>query len=80
MGENLKVVWAKFSALSLAVLVMSVTVWYRQTNPHLKLKTLPMFCPVVHAPIEPRAHTYCTYEPIDGTTEKVNRRKNGEPP
>jgi len=74
MGENLKVVWAKFSALSLAVLVMSVT------NPHLKLKTVPRFCPVVHAPIEPRAHTYCTYEPIDGTTEKVNRRKNGEPP
>ncbi len=45
-GENLKVVWAEFSTLSLAVLVMSVTARYRQACPHLNLKTRPRFCPV----------------------------------
>ncbi len=37
-GENLKVVLAKFSTLSLAVFIMSV-ILYRQTRPHLDLKT-----------------------------------------
>jgi hypothetical protein len=27
MGDNLKVVWAEFSTLSLAVLIMSATAW-----------------------------------------------------
>jgi hypothetical protein len=46
-GENLKVVWAKFSTLSLAVFVMSIIAWYRQTRSYLKLKTQPRFCPVI---------------------------------
>ncbi len=45
-GENLKVVWAECSTLSLAVLVMSVTARYRQTRSHLKFKTRPRYCPV----------------------------------
>jgi hypothetical protein len=45
-GENLKVVLAEFSNLSLAVFVMSVITKYRWTRPHLKLKTQPRFCPV----------------------------------
>jgi hypothetical protein len=45
-GENLKVIWAKFSSLILAVLVSSVIAWYRQARPHLELKTWPRFCPV----------------------------------
>jgi hypothetical protein len=46
MGDSLKVVWAEFSTLSLAVLIMSTSAWYRQTCPHLKFKTQPRFCPV----------------------------------
>ncbi len=45
-GEKLKVVWAEFSTLSLAVLIMRATAWHRQTHPHAKLKTRPRFCPV----------------------------------
>jgi hypothetical protein len=43
MGENIKVVWAKFSTLSWAVLVMSTIVWHIQTRPHLELKNRPRF-------------------------------------
>ncbi len=46
MGENLKVVWAKFSTLSWAVLIISATAWYRQKRQHFKLKTQLRFCPV----------------------------------
>ncbi len=46
-GDTLKVVWAEFSTLSLAVFCfMSVIAWYRQAHPHLELKTQPMSCPV----------------------------------
>ncbi len=41
MGENLKVVWAKFSTLSQAVFVMNVMTWHRQARPCLELKTRP---------------------------------------
>jgi hypothetical protein len=39
MGDNLIVVWAKFSTLSKTVLVMSVIAWQRQARPHLEIKT-----------------------------------------
>jgi hypothetical protein len=39
--NNLKVVWAEFSTLSLAVFVVSATVCHRQARPNLKLKTQP---------------------------------------
>jgi hypothetical protein len=39
MGDNLKVVWAKFSTLRLTVFVKGVIAWYRQERPHLELKT-----------------------------------------
>jgi hypothetical protein len=45
-GENLKVVWAKFSTLSWAVFIMSAIARYGSTRNHLKLKTRPRFCPV----------------------------------
>ncbi len=43
-GVKLKVVWAKFSTLSLAVFVMSVIMWHSQARPHLELKTWHRFC------------------------------------
>ncbi len=42
-GKNLEVIWAKFSTLSLAVLVRSAIERYRQTGTHLKLKARPRF-------------------------------------
>ncbi len=45
-GENLKVVWAKFSTLSLAVLQNVYNSLPIQTWPSLDLKTRPRFCPV----------------------------------
>jgi len=38
MKENLKVVWVKFSTLSLAVLVTTAITWNAQACPHQKLK------------------------------------------
>jgi hypothetical protein len=35
-GDNLNVVWAKFSTVSLAVLVTGVTVWYLQAHSRVK--------------------------------------------
>jgi len=46
MGENLKVVWAEFSTLSLAAFVKSVIARHRQEWLHLELKTQPRLCPV----------------------------------
>ncbi len=46
MGENLKIVLAEFSTLSLAAFVMGVIASHRQARPHLDLKTWPWFCPV----------------------------------
>ena len=46
MGDNLKVVCAEFSTLSLAVFIMSVIVWSRQARPHLELKPRHGFCPI----------------------------------
>jgi hypothetical protein len=45
MGENLKVVCAEFSTLSLAVFVVRVSAWRRKGCPHLELKTRPRYCP-----------------------------------
>ncbi len=45
-GENLKVVWAKFSTLSYAVLQNVYNSWPIQTRLSLDLKTRPRFCPV----------------------------------
>jgi hypothetical protein len=45
-GVKLKVVWAKFSTLSLAVFVMNVIMWHAQERPHLELKPRRMFCPL----------------------------------
>jgi len=39
MGENLKVVWAKFSTLRLTVFVKGVIAWYRLECPRLEMKT-----------------------------------------
>ncbi len=44
MGENIKVVWAKFSTLSWAVFGMHVIAWHTHACPHLELKTQPRFC------------------------------------
>ncbi len=44
--DNLKVVWAKFSTLSLAVIVMIVIPRHIQAIPHLELKAWPRFRPV----------------------------------
>jgi hypothetical protein len=44
--ENLKVVWTKFSTLSLAVLQNVYNSWPVQTRLSLDLKTRPRFCPV----------------------------------
>ncbi len=44
--ENLKVVWAEFSTLSLAVFVKSKIASHRQAHPCLELKTQPKFFPV----------------------------------
>ncbi len=38
IGENLKVVWAKFSTLSLAVVVMIIITWHEHGRPCLELK------------------------------------------
>jgi hypothetical protein len=46
MGNNLKVVWAEFLTLSLAVLVMSAIGWHTKASSYLELKALPLFCPV----------------------------------
>jgi hypothetical protein len=46
MLDNLKVVLAEFSALSLAVFVINVTVWRSQARPYPVLKNQPRFCPV----------------------------------
>ncbi len=35
-GENLKVVWAEFSTLSLSVFVLNVIVWHRQECPRVE--------------------------------------------
>ncbi len=45
-GENLKVVWAEFSTLSLVVFIMNVISLSRHVRPHLELKTRPRFRPV----------------------------------
>jgi hypothetical protein len=45
-GDNLKVLWAKFSTISQAVLVMSVIARHIQSRPHLDLNTRPKFLPV----------------------------------
>ncbi len=46
MGENFKVVCAKFSTLSQVVFVMSVIARHTQARACLDLKTRPRFCPV----------------------------------
>ncbi len=46
-GENLKVVWAKFSTLSQAVFVLREIVQQRQARPRLELKTQPRFYSVI---------------------------------
>ncbi len=46
MGVNLKVVRAKFSTLSSAVLVVSAIAWHIQERPHLELKSQPKFHPI----------------------------------
>jgi hypothetical protein len=43
MGNNLKVVWADFSTLSLAVFVLSVIEWNTKARLHLELKTRSRF-------------------------------------
>jgi hypothetical protein len=45
-GENLKLVWAEFSTLSQAVLMMCLLLIYADACLHLKLKTQPRFSPV----------------------------------
>jgi hypothetical protein len=42
MGDNLKVVWAEFSTLSLVVFVMGKIAWHTQVE-HLELKLGPGF-------------------------------------
>jgi hypothetical protein len=49
-GENLKVVWAKFSTLSEAVFAMCVIARQSQARPHLEMKTRPRFNCVVLCP------------------------------
>jgi hypothetical protein len=46
MGENLRVVWAEFSTLGLAVLQNVYNPWPVQIRPSLDLKTRPRFNPV----------------------------------
>ncbi len=46
MGVNIKLVWAEFSTLSQAVLMMCMYFIYVDTYPHLWLKTRPRFGPV----------------------------------
>jgi hypothetical protein len=45
-GENLKVIWAKFSTLSWSVFDMSVIAWHLKARPLLELKIRHRFCPV----------------------------------
>ncbi len=47
-GENLKVVWAKFSTLSQAVFIIGVTAQHTQARPHLELKTRPQVSTCYH--------------------------------
>ncbi len=42
MGENLKVIQAEFSTLSLAVFVMSVNAWYAKHD-HIQFRIWPAF-------------------------------------
>ncbi len=46
MGENLKLVWAEFSTLSLSVSMMCMVLIYLDARPHLALKTRPRFSTV----------------------------------
>jgi hypothetical protein len=45
-GENLKVIWAKFSTLSWPVFDMSMIAWHLKARPLLELKIRHRFCPV----------------------------------
>jgi hypothetical protein len=58
MGENLRVVWAKFSTLILPVLQNVYNPWPVQTR--LDLKTQPRFCPVSLSLSMPY-HNICNY-------------------
>jgi hypothetical protein len=42
-GENLKVLWAEFSSLIWAVLLLGMPLNGNHTHPHLDLKTRPRF-------------------------------------
>ncbi len=44
--EYIKVVWAEFSTLSLAVFVLTEIVWHRQARARLELKTRPRSHPI----------------------------------
>ncbi len=46
MGDNLKVVLAKFSTLNLGCFIMYANERHIQARPGLELKTWPRFCPV----------------------------------
>jgi hypothetical protein len=45
-GENLEVVWAKFSNFKLGCLVVYAIAQRMQARPSLELKARPRFCPV----------------------------------